>query len=189
MPSPRALVALVFVLLLVTVGPASPYRSPISLNESAAFGDIRTLMTAQEVYAANNGGREFYTADPRCLTTPSSCLPGYAATAPTFLDAAVLAPGPRQGYVRTLHAGPAATPAQVKELKLAPFSVTCFAVTAVPLRPVSGTAGGLAGCFVEKPTGVRGFCGDCSGRICYTDDGSAPAVKDGRCEPCPKPYP
>lgn len=181
MPSPRALIALVFVLLLVTVGPASPYRSPIAVSESAALGDIRTVIGAQVAYAASNG--EFYTSDPRCLTTPTGCLPGYPATAPTFLDAATLAPGPRRGYLRTLHPGPAPKPEQLKGVKVAPFSVTRFAITAVPLRPASATPGGLAGCFAEKPTGVRGFCGDETGRICWTTDGTAP-VKDGQCDPC-----
>jgi hypothetical protein len=42
-----------------------------------------------------------------------------------------------------------------------------FAYTAVPVEP--------------GKTGVRGFCGDASGRICFTTDGSAPAVVDGAC--------
>jgi hypothetical protein len=42
-----------------------------------------------------------------------------------------------------------------------------FAIVAVPVAP--------------SKTGNRGFCGDSTGRICTTSDGSAPPVQDGLC--------
>jgi len=30
-------------------------------------------------------------------------------------------------------------------------------------------------------TGVRGFCGDANGIVCFTPDGSEPEVADGAC--------
>jgi hypothetical protein len=40
----------------------------------------------------------------------------------------------------------------------------------------------------EKPmqTGVRGFCGDSSGRFSQTRDGTSPAVGGGLCAPTPE---
>jgi hypothetical protein len=38
----------------------------------------------------------------------------------------------------------------------------------------------------QGQSGVRAFCGDASGRLCYTVDGSAPEVVGGVCpENCP----
>src|SRR5205823_811413 len=58
------------------------YGGGVSRHESATIGDLRTLVSAESAYSSANGG--FYD-DPRCLTKPSACIPGYPATAPTFV--------------------------------------------------------------------------------------------------------
>ena len=50
-----------------------------------------------------------------------------------------------------------------------PF-VKTFAYTAVPTG--------------RGETGMRSYCGDSTGRVCVTEDGSEPAVVGGLCTPC-----
>ena len=79
---------------------------------------------------------------------------------------------PRLGYSRAFHPGPKADPAAISRAGASPSSLRAFAFTATPVTP--GVSGG------------RAFCGDSTGRMCMTKNGSPPPVKDGRCEPCQK---
>jgi hypothetical protein len=74
----------------------------------------------------------------------------------------------KSGYRRTFVPGLPASPAS--QAPGAPFlsrGIRDFAYVAVP-----ESAG---------KTGVRGFCGDSSGRICYTTNGTAP-LGHGQCD-------
>jgi hypothetical protein len=53
--------------------------------------------------------------------------------------------------------------------------VTTFAVVAAPEIP--------------GVTGIRAFCGDDTGAICYTRDGRAPDARNGRCPATPTDMP
>ena len=76
---------------------------------------------------------------------------------------------PRLGYVLRFHPGPAAPPEAIQRGKASPTSLSSFAITLTP-----------------EPAGPgRSFCGDSTGRMCFSAGGAAP-VKDGRCEPCKK---
>ena len=60
-------------------------RARVAANESAALGDIRTLMSAQASYRSANAG--FFDANLSCLNYPfAGCIPSYPTSAPTFLD-------------------------------------------------------------------------------------------------------
>jgi type IV pilus assembly protein PilA len=91
---------------------------------------------------------------PQCLAAPTSCLPAYSG--PTFIDPDLASATVKNGYRRTFHAG-------------GPTGSESFAYTAVPAEP--------------GRTGVRGFCGDSTGRVCFTQGGSAPALVGGLCDP------
>ena len=133
-------------------------RARVSANESGALGDIRTVLSAEAVYASQNGG---YYDTPECLAAPANCIPGYAG--PPLLDAGVVTNGEKSGYRRTFHLG---SPAPGGD-GTSPTRVSSFAITAAPAVP--------------NRTGVRAFCADSTGRICQTMDGSEPVVEDGRC--------
>ena len=60
-----------------------------------------------------------------------------------------------------------AEPSAIRESKASPTSLKSYAYLAVPL-----TFG---------RTGNRAFCGDGTGRICYTTGGSAPQIEKGSC--------
>lgn len=140
-------------------------RARVSANEAATIGDIRTVISAEAAYQSVSGG---YYGPPRCLAAPTACLPGYSG--PTFLHPDLASATVKNGYRRTFHAGPAASAtSSVPGAPLATGNLVGFAYVAVPEN--------------SGQTGVRGFCGDASGRICYTADGSAPAVADGACAP------
>ena len=87
-------------------------------------------------------------------------------TAPTFLDATLTSAQVKSGYRRTFHPGAEVALAQRPGCP-GGTGLESFAYTAEP--------------ETRGRTGVRGFCGDDTGIICYTPDGSAPAVRDGRC--------
>jgi type IV pilus assembly protein PilA len=146
------LIVVAIIGIIAAIAIPSLLRARVSANEAAAIGDTRTVISAEAAYHATASG--FY-GSITCLATPSSCLPGYATTAPTFLDG-VLAGGStitKNGYTRTFLEQPA----------------------------TAGTAG-LTGasetfCYQSQPavlgkTGVRGFGGDSSGLV-QTNTGGA----------------
>jgi prepilin-type N-terminal cleavage/methylation domain-containing protein len=128
-------------------------RAFISANESATLGDIRTVIDAQTGYRSANGG--FYDAALSCLTAPAmGCIPSYPVTGPTFLDSALAALIARHGYNRAFQPGP--HPGTVPP-NASPTSVNVYRYDATPT--------------VIGVTGMRGFAGDETGRICFTPDG------------------
>ena len=183
----RVLLSVLILLPMVEV-PVLAYRSRMSSNEGAAVNDLRALLTAQYAYAHQNGtGTDG--AEPRfegrleCLLEPGRCIP--ADPAGLRLPAEFGTPE-RRGYRFALMAGVPVPAGEISAARMSPSTVRSFAYVAVPVRPTS-KASRLPACIVpasRQPTGMRGFCGDATGVICYTDDGTAP-VRDGRCEPCP----
>jgi len=157
-----ALVAIPLIGIIAAIAIPSLLRARVSANESATIGDIRTVISAQAAYQSANGG--FYDT-MECLARPEGCIPGY--TGPFFLDAELASARTKSGYARTFVPGPAAPPDATQAGKLSPSSLMTWAYVAVPAN--------------RNQTGVRGFCGDASGRICFTSDGTAPEVVDGAC--------
>jgi hypothetical protein len=152
--------AVVVVVLAVAV--PSLLRARVSAGEAPWIGDTRTVISAQTAYAAANGG--FYDARLQCLNEPSTCIPGYTRDAPVFLDPALASLQTKSGYKRFLYPGPPASRDDIAIAKASPTSVRGFAYVAVPVD-----------------TGLRAFCGDADGRICFTPNGAMPKVEDGRC--------
>ena len=141
--------------ILAAIAIPSFLRARVSANEAAAIGDIRTVISAQAAYQSISGG---YYGSLECLAAPAGCVPGYSG--PELLDRELAAAVDKGGYRRTFHPGPAAPGSS-------PSSLTAYAYVAVPITP--------------SQTGVRSFCGDASGRVCYEADGSEPEVVDGSC--------
>jgi hypothetical protein len=113
-------------------------------NDRMAIGDTRTVISAEAAYQSANSG---YYGTLTCLTTPSSCIPGY--TGPTFLDASFGGSTriSKKGYVRTWTekastAGP-------------PGSVEAFCYQSRPAFP--------------GKTGIFSLGGDASGDVGRTD--------------------
>jgi type IV pilus assembly protein PilA len=151
--------------LAAAIAIPSLLRARITANEAAAVDDIRTVVSAQVAYSASNAG--YFDGRLECLAAPAPCIPGYGG--PTFLDGAFASPLPRHGYRGRLIAGPAAQPPADRAGKVSPSSVKAFAYLVVPVR--------------AGQTGVRAFCADASGVVCYTPDGGTPrTTSTGGCD-------
>jgi type II secretory pathway pseudopilin PulG len=160
-----ALLAVVaFVGIIAAIAIPSLLRARVSANEAQAIGDIRTVISAEAAYASSNGGQY---DQLECLAKPQECIPGYPPDGPSFLQEVY--PAVRSGYQREFQGGLPADASDVAFANLSPSSVQSFVYLAYPSVP--GT------------TGVRGFCGDYTGRICVTPDGSRPLVVSGQCDP------
>ena len=138
-------------------------RARVAANESATIGDIRTVISAQAAYQSANAG--FYDGVLDCLVVPSgaACIPLYPAAAPTFLDSQIAALTAKSGYNRSFD-GTAVVPAPLPA-GASPSSVGVYTYHATPAT--------------LNQTGVRGFAGDASGRICFTPNGAAIAAPAG----------
>ena len=134
--------------MVAAIAIPSLLRARVAANESAAIGDIRSVIAAESAYA-HASGNAYGTLE--CLQGPGQCLAGHQGNA-AFLSPQ-LAVAQRSGYRRTLH---------LRE------DQGSFAYVAVPLVP--------------GQTGVRGFCGDARGVICFTVDGQPPQVVNGECD-------
>ena len=149
------LIVVAIIGIIAAIAIPSLLRARVSANEAAAIGDIRTVISAEAAYQSSNGG--FYDT-PACLATPT-CIPGYAATSPTFLDTNLgLVPGAKQGYNRTFNPGAAPVTGLTS---ISGTSMTSYAYVATPIT--------------QDQTGVRGFAADASGVVCQTPDGTDPS--------------
>ena len=147
------LIVVAIIGIIAAIAIPSLLRARVSANESATIGDIRTVISAQAAYQSANGG--FYDQAVTCLTAPSGCIPSYPATAPTFLDSQLTALNSKSGYNRSWVGGVLAAPIPPTS---SPSSTGTYAYHATPAT--------------QDQTGVRGFAGEASGRICFTTNGA-----------------
>jgi prepilin-type N-terminal cleavage/methylation domain-containing protein len=144
------LIVVAIIGIIAAIAIPSLLRARVSANESATIGDIRTVISAQAAYQSSAFG--LY-GDLTCLTTPNSCISGYSAVAPTFLDATMTGTIQKSGYLRDFVPG-----AATSHPSLLIDGIGTYAYFASPLTP--------------NQTGVRAFGGDNSGRICFTLNGA-----------------
>ena len=149
-------------LIVAAIAIPSLLRARMAANESAAVGDVRTLISAEATYAAANGG---YYDKLECLAQPQSCIPGPSAPRQALVSALMANTAPRRGYEFALYVG---APAPLEDGRSASrSSVTSFAYVAAPM--------------VAGRTGLKTFCGDESGVIRFSPEGRASAASGGRC--------
>jgi uncharacterized membrane protein YhaH (DUF805 family) len=149
--------------MVAAIAIPSLLRARVSANESATIGDIRTVISAQAAYKASNGG--LFEGNLECLSAPfSGCVPGYPGNGPTFLDPMLTARQAKSGYERRFEPGRMVV---VDPAVSSPTSVGEYAYVATPLK--------------AGQTGVRSFCGDSTGLICFRADGANIRVLGGAC--------
>ncbi len=135
-------------------------------RDRAALLDVRTVLMAEKLFAARNGG---YFGPFECLTKPEACLADFPKDGAPFLDPSHDWLATRLGYTRSFQLGPKTADAELASASAIPGSVRTFVFTAIPVK--------------AGETGLRAFCGDGGGKICFTADGAPPAVREGRCVP------
>ena len=141
------LIVVAIIGIIAAIAIPSLLRARVSANEAATIGDIRTLISGEAAYHSASGGAYGTLA---CLAKPTGpgCIPNYPTSGPTFLDSFLGSLAAKSGYARSFVPTPLATGP----------GLSCYLYHAVALNP--------------GQTGVRAFAADCSGRICYTPDGS-----------------
>ena len=154
------LIVVAIIGIIAAIAIPSLLRARVSSNESATIGDIRTLISAQAAYQGTNGG--YYEGNLTCMSQKGGCIPGAPpATSPTYLDKVVATQAPKSGYSRLFTPGKAPTDPEVG-VSLSAGSRVGYGYLATPLN--------------QGQTGVRGFGGDSSGILCFTADGTPPAL-------------
>ena len=138
------LVVVAIIGIIAAIAIPALLRARISANEAATIGDVRSVLSAEAAYHA---AAAVY-GSPVCLNAPSGagCIPSYPASAPVFLDGQLASLVPKAGYHRSWEGRPT------------PGGFGCYTYHATP--------------SMTSVTGVRGFAGDCSGRLCFSVDGS-----------------
>jgi len=145
------LIVVAIIGIIAAIAIPSLLRARMSANEAGMIGDIRTVISAEAAMQSANSG--FY-GTMTCLSTPTVCVIGYPATAPTFLDPSLTLNGgatTKSGYLRAF-------------------------------TPVVGTTGTdsaedlNAFCYAGNPAsaqgGVRAFGGDSSGIVAQSNTGT-----------------
>jgi type IV pilus assembly protein PilA len=141
------LIVVAIIGIIAAIAIPSLLRARVSANEANAVGDTRTVISSQAAYHSASGG---WYGQLSCLNGPwlAGCIASYPPNAPTFLDSQLAsAPNAKEGYNRSLNAPPPL-----------PQGLACYIYESTPVA--------------QGQTGVRGFAGDCSGRICFTPDGT-----------------
>jgi len=146
------LIVVAIIGIIAAIAIPSLLRARVSANEAATIGDMRTWISAEAAYegaSAVGTAAPGYAPASSCLATPSAgtCIPGYSATAPTFLDANLTVnPQTKSGYTRSYTAG---------VLLPAPsIQAASFCYGASPTT--------------QNRTGVRAFGGDFTGVVAGT---------------------
>ena len=155
------LIVVVIVGIIAAIGIPALLRARVSANESATIGDIRSVVSAEATYHTALG----VYGTLNCLMAPSTagCIPSYPSTAPNFLDSNTASMIPKSGYNRSFESRPA------------PGGLDCYAFHAFP--------------STQNITGVRAFAADCSGRICFTHDGTQVPTTNASLDPTCTPLP
>jgi hypothetical protein len=153
------------ILGIAAISIPSLLRAKPSALESATIGDLRTMISAQAAYSQQNDG--LYEARLECLAAPATCLPEYPRDGRPFLEPSLASLEQRAGYRRAFYPGPPGAPRPADRGRTRLPGISSFAFTAVPVAY----------------EGMRGFCGDSTGLVCFTRDGREPAVTPGgRCD-------
>jgi len=149
------LIVVAIIGIIAAIAIPSLLRARVSANEAGTIGDIRSIISAQAAFQSAANG---WYAPLTCLNLPSGCIVGYPATAPTFADSTMAgqaAPPPKSGYNRVFVPGALAAPLPTTLVNV----VDGFCYGATPTT--------------QNQTGVRGFGGDASGRVCQNVTGAA----------------
>jgi Zn-dependent protease with chaperone function/type II secretory pathway pseudopilin PulG len=135
--------------IIAAIAIPSLLRARISANESAAIGDVRSVVSAEAAFASQAGSY----GSLECLASPSTpgCLGGYPATSPTFIDQSIGSLATKAGYERAF------VPGEPWPTKRSPSGFRTFCYSAFPM-----TVG---------QTGVRSFGADQTGRVCLDPGG------------------
>lgn len=154
------LIVVAIIGLIAAIAIPSLLRARVSANEAATIGDIRTVLSAEYTYHSANSGHYGVLT---CLSTPSdvACIPGYALTAPTFLDFEITNLAiPKTGYTRNATYLPAPPGADAGDRDSYCFQARPLVVNRTGIRSMGGDASGVVG-----ETGIDADCCNAAGLL------------------------
>lgn len=152
------LIVVAIIGIIAAIAIPSLLRARVSANEAGTIGDIRSVISAQAAFQSAANG---WYAPIACLNTPATCIVNYPANAPTFADPTITGLTPKSGYNRSFTPGNIAAPLPTTLLGV----VDGFCYDATPTT--------------QNQTGVRGFGGDASGRVCQNITGAFECGQNG----------
>jgi type IV pilus assembly protein PilA len=152
------LIVVAIIAIIAAIAIPALLRARIAANESAAIGDMRTVISGEASYLVANGG--YYDGNFVCLTTPVDCIPDYPSNGPNFLDSAITGLVTKSGYARSYAGGQ--TPSGLNTAVSSASSATSYVYWATPA--------------IGGQTGIRGFAADHSGLICFSPQGAMAAT-------------
>lgn len=152
-------VALGVVGVMAAIAVPGLLRARISANEASAIGTLRAAVSGEAAYQAQYGVYD----RPECLVMVAAC--GMPAGGAPYLDSSFSSRFEKSGYLIEFDAGAAVSAEDARSRGLSTTSVTEYAFIATPVTPGS--------------TGIRSFCADSTGQMCFTS--TALAVGGGRC--------
>ena len=145
------LIVVAIIGIIAAIAIPSLLRARVSANEAGTIGDIRSVLSAQAAFQSAANG---WYAPITCLNTPAGCIAGYPANAPTFADPNITGLIAKSGYNRTF--APGNVPAPLPTTLTNVLDGYCYGATP----------------STQNQTGVRGFGGDASGRVCQNITGA-----------------
>ena len=164
----RVAVLVLLIALLGTFVANLPIRDHSYPWASAALGDVRGFVSSQNAYASVTGS---YAPTIGCLKVPHECITDYPEDAPAFVASSfetIHRPFGTPHYINySFHPGPLDTDGK---------GVASYVYMALPTDEL-------------KRAGGWGVCGDDTGRVCVTVDGTAPSFENGRCVVVDAPLP
>lgn len=157
------LIVVAIIGIIAAIAIPSLLRARVSANEAGTIGDIRSVISAEAAFQSAANG---WYAPIACLNVPAGCINNYPAGAPTFADPSIAALTPKSGYNRNFIPGAV----------VAPMPTTLTGV-------VDGFCYGATP-STQNQTGVRGFGGDASGRVCQNITGAVECAASSLAAAC-----
>ncbi|HXV61086.1 MAG TPA: prepilin-type N-terminal cleavage/methylation domain-containing protein [Vicinamibacteria bacterium] len=149
------LIVIAIIGIIAAIAIPSLLRARVSANEAQAIGDTRTVISAEQTYAASNCGWFAPLENLNRLATGIG-IPNYPTQAPEFLgnDLGRVPPFTKSGYSRDWSDGGSGQPPGLGT-QCDPASVPDYCYTSTP---------------ASNLTGARAFAGNATGAV-YVDQG------------------
>ncbi|HSF16724.1 MAG TPA: prepilin-type N-terminal cleavage/methylation domain-containing protein [Vicinamibacteria bacterium] len=151
------LIVIAIIGIIAAIAIPSLLRARVSANEAQAIGDTRTVISAEQTYAASNCGW-FAPLESLNRLAGGIGIPNYPPQAPEFLgnDIGRTPPYTKAGYVRNWDDGGSGQPPGLNLANCDPASVPDYCYTSTPASDL---------------TGARAFSGNATGAVYVQNDG------------------
>lgn len=142
------MIVVAIIALIAAIAIPNLLRARHNANETAAIGNLKTLVDSLESFRANQAPTTYPGAGVVSGAIAVTNLAGLANTVPPYIDA-VLASGTRQGYTFTYTAGP------VRVVAINGVNFNVYDTYTLVVNPVTPGTTGTRGFFVDQSGVIR----------------------------------